>query len=81
MSVVSGNGTGHSSKYLLGSKSSSLASRSLNIRKGQLCANEIADEGDITFCTCFIQSIMLMFEAWSPCFGKMFQILNLYYVK
>ncbi|KAL0415416.1 UNVERIFIED_CONTAM: Cell division cycle protein 27B [Sesamum latifolium] len=44
-SVVSGNGTSHSSKYLGASKSSSLASRSLTIRKGQSWASEAADEG------------------------------------
>ncbi|KAL0441706.1 UNVERIFIED_CONTAM: Cell division cycle protein 27B [Sesamum radiatum] len=44
-SVVSGNGTSHSSKYLGASKSSSVASRSLTIRKGQSWASETADEG------------------------------------
>ncbi|KAL0354872.1 UNVERIFIED_CONTAM: Cell division cycle protein 27B [Sesamum radiatum] len=43
-SVVSGNGTSHS-KYLGASKSSSVASRSLTIRKGQSWASETADEG------------------------------------
>ncbi|KAL3829295.1 hypothetical protein ACJIZ3_018097 [Penstemon smallii] len=45
VSAVSGNGISHSSKYLAGSKSSSMTSRSLTIRKGQSCANENADEG------------------------------------
>ncbi|KAG8379728.1 hypothetical protein BUALT_Bualt07G0119600 [Buddleja alternifolia] len=44
-SIVSGNGTNHSSKYVGGSKSNSVASRSLTIRKGQSWASENADEG------------------------------------
>ncbi|ESW11331.2 hypothetical protein PHAVU_008G021500 [Phaseolus vulgaris] len=43
--VVSGNGTGNSSKYLGGSKLSSMAFRSMAVRKGQSWANENADEG------------------------------------
>ena len=44
--VVSGNGTGNSSKYLGGSKLSSMAFRSMAVRKGQSWANENADEGN-----------------------------------
>ncbi|KOM36678.1 hypothetical protein LR48_Vigan03g005900 [Vigna angularis] len=46
--VVSGNGTGNSSKYLGGSKLSSMAFRSMAVRKGQSWANENADEGFIS---------------------------------
>ncbi|KAL6584964.1 Cell division cycle protein 27 B [Orobanche minor] len=44
-SVFSGNGINHSAKYFGGSKSSSLVSRSVTIRKGQSWASENADEG------------------------------------
>lgn len=44
--VVSGNGTNNSSKYLGGSKLSTMAFRSMAVRKGQSWANENADEGD-----------------------------------
>ncbi|KAL2959288.1 hypothetical protein AAZX31_18G259900 [Glycine max] len=43
--VVSGNGTNNSSKYLGGSKLSTMAFRSMAVRKGQSWANENADEG------------------------------------
>ncbi|CAJ2669251.1 unnamed protein product [Trifolium pratense] len=43
--VVSGNGTGYSSKHLGGSKPSSMAFRSVTVRKGQSWANENIDEG------------------------------------
>ncbi|KAK2359694.1 Tetratricopeptide repeat (TPR) superfamily protein [Trifolium repens] len=43
--VVSGNGTGYSSKHLGGSKPSSMAFRSVTVRKGQPWANENIDEG------------------------------------
>jgi anaphase-promoting complex subunit 3 len=46
--VVSGNGTGYSSKHLGGSKPSSMAFRSVTVRKGQPWANENIDEGDKT---------------------------------
>ncbi|GAU14085.1 hypothetical protein TSUD_169100 [Trifolium subterraneum] len=43
--VVSGNGTGSSSKHLGGSKPGSMAFRSVTVRKGQPWANENIDEG------------------------------------
>ncbi|KAL5572582.1 hypothetical protein UlMin_022179 [Ulmus minor] len=43
--VVSANGTNNSSKYLGGSKLSSMALRSMTNRKGQTWANENIDEG------------------------------------
>ncbi|KAF3441874.1 hypothetical protein FNV43_RR15789 [Rhamnella rubrinervis] len=43
--VITGNGTGNSSKYLGGSKLSSMALRSMTNRKGQAWANENSDEG------------------------------------
>ncbi|KAF7822341.1 cell division cycle protein 27-like protein B-like isoform X1 [Senna tora] len=43
--VVSGNGNNNSSKYLGGSKLSSMAFRSMTVRKGQSWANENIDEG------------------------------------
>ncbi|XP_057436249.1 cell division cycle protein 27 homolog B isoform X2 [Lotus japonicus] len=43
--VVSGNGTSNSSKYLGGSKLSSMAFRTMTVRKGQSWANENVDEG------------------------------------
>ncbi|KAI4346787.1 hypothetical protein L6164_007655 [Bauhinia variegata] len=43
--VISGNGTSNSSKYLGGSKLSSIAFRSMAVRKGQSWANENIDEG------------------------------------
>ncbi|XP_027349776.1 cell division cycle protein 27 homolog B-like isoform X2 [Abrus precatorius] len=43
--VVSGNGTSNSSKYIGGSKLSSMAFRSVTVRKGQSWANENADDG------------------------------------
>ncbi|XP_047939713.1 cell division cycle protein 27 homolog B [Salvia hispanica] len=45
-SVVSGNGTSHSSKYFGGSKSNSVVSRSLTIRKSHPSSSEIAYEGN-----------------------------------
>ena len=44
--AVLGNGTSNSSKYLGGSKLSTMAFRSMTVRKGQSWANENADEGD-----------------------------------
>ncbi|CAA0816426.1 Cell division cycle protein 27 homolog B [Striga hermonthica] len=44
-SVASGNGVSHSTKFLGGSKLSSMVSRSVTIRKGQSWAGENADEG------------------------------------
>ncbi|KAL6559758.1 Cell division cycle protein 27 B [Orobanche gracilis] len=44
-SVFSGNGINPSAKYFGGSKSSSVVSRSVTIRKGQSWASENADEG------------------------------------
>ncbi|KAH9800933.1 cell division cycle protein 27 [Citrus sinensis] len=43
--TVAGNGTTNSSKYLGGSKLSSVALRSVTLRKGQSWANENIDEG------------------------------------
>lgn len=43
----SANGTSHSSKYLGGSKLSSVAFRSVTFRKGQARGSESFDEGDI----------------------------------
>ncbi|XP_071722429.1 cell division cycle protein 27 homolog B [Rutidosis leptorrhynchoides] len=43
--AITGNGIGISSKYLGGSKLSSMALRSVTIRKGQALANENLDEG------------------------------------
>ncbi|KAL2618257.1 hypothetical protein AAZV13_08G235000 [Glycine max] len=43
--AVLGNGTSNSSKYLGGSKLSTMAFRSMTVRKGQSWANENADEG------------------------------------
>ncbi|KAF5952352.1 hypothetical protein HYC85_010296 [Camellia sinensis] len=43
--TVAGNGTSHSSKYLGGSKLSSVTFRSVTVRKGQSWANESFDEG------------------------------------
>ncbi|CAN0901493.1 Cell division cycle protein 27 homolog B [Linum grandiflorum] len=43
--VVAGNGNGNSSKFLGGSKLSSMAIRSVTLRKGQSWANENYDEG------------------------------------
>uniref|UniRef100_A0A6N2KM46 Uncharacterized protein n=1 Tax=Salix viminalis TaxID=40686 RepID=A0A6N2KM46_SALVM len=43
--LVVGNGTNNSSKYLGGSKLSSMAIRSVTVRKGQSWANENYDEG------------------------------------
>ncbi|XP_073310337.1 cell division cycle protein 27 homolog B-like [Primulina huaijiensis] len=43
---VSGNGTTHSSKFLGGSRLTSVASRSLTYRKGQSWTNDNADEGN-----------------------------------
>ncbi|KAK9275546.1 hypothetical protein L1049_022813 [Liquidambar formosana] len=43
--TVAGNGTSHSSKYLGGAKLSSVACRSVTVRKGQSWANENCDEG------------------------------------
>ncbi|KAL8457029.1 hypothetical protein ACS0TY_035022 [Phlomoides rotata] len=45
-SILSGNGTSHSSKYLGGSKSNSVVYRSLTIKKSQSCASENTDEGN-----------------------------------
>ncbi|XP_022865632.1 cell division cycle protein 27 homolog B-like [Olea europaea var. sylvestris] len=44
-SVASGNGRNHSSKNIVGSKSNSVVSRSVTIRKGQSWASENSDEG------------------------------------
>lgn len=49
---VAGNGTNNSSKYLGGSKLSSMAIRSVTVRKGQSWANENYDEGDNSSCVC-----------------------------
>uniref|UniRef100_A0A7N0U2G3 Uncharacterized protein n=1 Tax=Kalanchoe fedtschenkoi TaxID=63787 RepID=A0A7N0U2G3_KALFE len=43
---VAGNGAGQSSKYLGGSKLSSMAFRTVTVRKGQSWANENSDEGN-----------------------------------
>ncbi|XP_061362082.1 cell division cycle protein 27 homolog B-like [Gastrolobium bilobum] len=43
--VLSGNGTNNSSKYLGGSKLSTVAFRTMAVRKGQSWANENVDEG------------------------------------
>ncbi|KAK7340772.1 hypothetical protein VNO77_21485 [Canavalia gladiata] len=43
--VVSGNGSSNSSKYLGGSKLSTMAFRTMAVRKGQSWANENVDEG------------------------------------
>ncbi|XP_057513900.1 cell division cycle protein 27 homolog B-like isoform X1 [Actinidia eriantha] len=43
--TVTGNGTSHSSKYLGGSKMSSVTFRSVAVRKGQSWENESFDEG------------------------------------
>ncbi|PSS10191.1 Cell division cycle protein 27 B like [Actinidia chinensis var. chinensis] len=43
--TVTGNGTSHSSKYLGGSKMSSVTYRSVAVRKGQSWENESFDEG------------------------------------
>ncbi|KAJ4708516.1 Cell division cycle 27 B-like protein [Melia azedarach] len=43
--AVAGNGTNNSSKYLGGSKFSSMALRSVTVRKGQSWANENIEEG------------------------------------
>lgn len=48
--TVAGNGTINSSKYLGGSKLSSVALRSVTLRKGQSWANENIDEGDASSC-------------------------------
>ncbi|XP_044472496.1 cell division cycle protein 27 homolog B-like isoform X2 [Mangifera indica] len=45
VTIVAGNGTSNSSKYLGGSKLSSVALRSVTVRKGQSWANENIDEG------------------------------------
>lgn len=44
--AVSGNGTSYTSKHLGGSKLSSMAFRSVTVRKGQSWANENIGEGD-----------------------------------
>lgn len=44
--TVSGNGTSYTSKHLGGSKLSSMAFRSVTVRKGQSWANENIGEGD-----------------------------------
>ena len=48
--LVVGNGTNNSSKYHGGSKLSSMAIRSVTVRKGQSWANENYDEGGCSFC-------------------------------
>ncbi|KAJ6921201.1 hypothetical protein NC652_015184 [Populus alba x Populus x berolinensis] len=49
--LVAGYGSNNSSKYLGGSKLSSMAIRSVTVRKGQSWANENYDEGDYSsFC-------------------------------
>jgi hypothetical protein len=49
--LVAGNGTNNSPKYLGGSKFSSMAIRSVTVRKGQSWVNENYDEGD---CSSFV---------------------------
>ena len=44
--TVTGNGTSHSSKYLGGSKMSSVTFRSVAVRKGQSWENESFEEGN-----------------------------------
>lgn len=48
-SSVAGNGSSIPSKYLGGSKLSSMALRSVTVRKSQAGANEKTDEGEMTF--------------------------------
>lgn len=47
--AVAGNGTSNSSKYLGASKLTSMALRSVTLRKGQSWANENVDEGDVFY--------------------------------
>ncbi|CAN1330923.1 Cell division cycle protein 27 homolog B [Linum perenne] len=54
--AVAGNGNTNSSKFLGGSKLSSMAIRSVTLRKGQSWANENSDEGGHS---CFLPLILL----------------------
>lgn len=55
--AATGNGATNSSKYL-GSKLSSVALRSVTLRKGQSWANENVEEGDASSC------VSLTLELW-----------------
>lgn len=70
-SIVSGNGTSHSSKFLGGSKSNSVVYRSLTIKKGQSCASENTDEGNNICLTFLIKLISSVFD---------FRISNYYFM-
>jgi len=79
--VVSGNGTGNSSKYLGGSKLSSMSFRSMAVRKGQPWPNENADEGEdesllyhITFST--VLCFFYVFLCKDDCFEAAVVILS-----
>lgn len=48
------NGTSNSSKYLGASKLSSMALRSVTVRKGQPWANENSEEGDLFYVLVFV---------------------------
>lgn len=61
VATVSGNGN-NASKYLGGSKLSSLALRSVTLRKGHSWANENIDEGCDSHSMHFI---IILFEIWS----------------
>jgi hypothetical protein len=59
--MVVGNGTNNSSKYLGGSKLSSMAFRAVTVRKGQSWTNENIDEGNESLLT-YINSVKLYYH-------------------
>lgn len=66
--LFAGYGTNNSSKYLGGSKLSSMAIRSVTVRKGQSWANENYDEGDYSsFC---LTNCWLVHQYWHWCWLK-----------
>lgn len=62
--IVSGNGTSNSSKYLGGSKLSSMAFRSVTVRKGQSWAKENVDEGDESLYVALFYCILVFQEGY-----------------